>query len=76
MDRVFSTLIDRVRGPLRHREDPLRTVVEVSLTILRIRFRRLTLKIYTKGERVHRGMAHNARDLGCRLGGVVLPRGG
>ena len=98
MDRVFSTLIDRVRGPLdlrtvktlfgrrqrprRHKGQPRAPVVEVSLetpeydlTILRIRFRRLTLKIYTKGERVLRieAMAHNARDLGCRLGASYFP---
>ena len=48
---------------------------EYDLTILRIRFRRLTLKIYTKGERVLRieAMAHNARDLGCRLGASYFP---
>jgi hypothetical protein len=48
---------------------------EYDLTILRIRFRRLTLKIYTKGERVLRieAMAHNARDLGCRLGVSYFP---
>jgi len=98
MDRVFSALIDRVRGPLdlrtvktlfgrrqrprRHKGQPRAPVVEVSLetpeydlTILRIRFRRLVLKIYTKGERVLRieAMAHNARDLGCRLGASHFP---
>ena len=98
MDRVFSALIDRVRGPLdlrtvktlfgrrqrprRHKGQPRAPVVEVSLetpeydlTILRIRFRRLVLKIYTKGERVLRieAMAHNARDLGCRLGASYFP---
>ena len=98
MDRVFSALIDRVRGPLdlrtvktlfgrrqrprRHKGQPRAPVVEVSLetpqfdlTILRIRFGRLTLKIYTKGERVLRieAMAHNARDLGCRLGASYFP---
>lgn len=33
------------------------------------------LKIYTKGERVLRieAMAHNARDLGCRLGASYFP---
>ena len=98
MDRVFSALVDRVRGPLdlrtvktlfgrrqrpkRHKGQPRAPVVEVSLetpqfdlTILRIRFRRLVLKIYTKGERVLRieAMAHNARDLGCRLGASYFP---
>ena len=48
---------------------------EYDLTILRIRFGRLTLKIHTKGERVPRieAMAHNARDLGCRLGASYFP---
>ena len=48
---------------------------EYNLTILRIRVRRLTLKIYTNGERVLRieAMAHNARDLGCRLGASYFP---
>ncbi len=98
MDRIFSALIDRVRGPLdlrtvktlfgrrqrprRHKGQPRAPVVELSLetpeydlTILRIRFRRLALKIYTKGERVLRieAMAHNARDLGCRLGASYFP---
>ncbi len=46
------------------------------LTIPRIRFARLALKIYTKGERVLRieAMAHNARDLGCRLGASYFPQ--
>ena len=48
---------------------------QFDLTILRIRFGRLTLKIHTKGERVLRieAMAHNAGDLGCRLGASYFP---
>jgi hypothetical protein len=48
---------------------------EYDLTILRIRFRRLTLKIYTKGERVLRieAMAHNIRDLRCHRGVHYFP---
>jgi hypothetical protein len=50
------------------------TRIWYDLTILRIRFRRLRLKIYTKGERVLReARAHNARDLGCRLSVSYFP---
>ena len=82
--RTVKTLFGRRQRPRRHKGQPRAPVVEVSLetpeydlTILRIRFRRLVLKIYTKGERVLRieAMAHNARPrLPAR--GVVLPRGG
>ena len=80
--RTVKTLFGRRQRPRRHKGQPRAPVVEVSLetpeydlTILRIRFRRLTLKIYTKGERVLRieAMAHNARDLGCRLGASYFP---
>lgn len=75
--RTVKTLFGRRTRPKRQKGQPQAPVVEVSLetpeydlTILRIRFGRRTLKIYTKGERVLRieAMAHNARDLGCRLG--------
>jgi hypothetical protein len=75
--RTVKTLFGRRVRPRRQKGQPRAPVVEVSLetpefdlTILRIRFGRRTLKIYTKGERVLRieAMAHNARDLGCRLG--------
>ncbi len=51
-----------------------RTLV-AAVASRRIRFGRLTLKIYTKGERVLRieAMAHNARDPGCRLGASYFP---
>ena len=80
--RTVKTLFGRRQRPRRHKGQPRAPVVEVSLetpeydlTILRIRFRRLTLKIYTKGERVLRieAMAHNARDPGCRLGASYFP---
>ena len=81
--RTVKTLFGRRQRPRRHKGQPRAPVVEVSLektpqfdlTILRIRFRRLVLKIYTKGERVLRieAMAHNARDLGCRLGASHFP---
>ena len=80
--RTVKTLFGRRQRPRRHKGQPRAPVVEVSLetpeydlTILRIRFRRLVLKIYTKGERVLRieAMAHNARDLGCRLGASYFP---
>jgi hypothetical protein len=40
---------------------------EYDLIVIRVHFDRLTLKIYTKGERVLRieAMAHNTRDLRC-----------
>ena len=80
--RTVKTVFGRRQRSRRHKGQPRAPVVEVSfetpeydLTILRIRFRRLTLKIYTKGERVLRieAMAHNARDLGCRLGAWYFP---
>ena len=80
--RTVKTLFGRRQRPRRHKGQPRAPVVEVSLetpeydlTILRIRFRRLALKIYTKGERVLRieAMAHNARDPGCRLGASYFP---
>ena len=80
--RTVKTVFGRRQRPRRHKRQPRAPVVEVSLetieydlTILRIRFGRLTLKIYTKGERVLRieAMAHNARDLGCRLGASYFP---
>ena len=39
-----------------------------DLTVFKIHFGHLTLKVYTKGERVLRieGVAHNTRELGCR----------
>jgi hypothetical protein len=80
--RTVKRVFGRRQRPRRQKGQPRAPVVEVSLetpeydlTILRIRFRRLTLKIYTKGERVLRieAMAHNARDLGCRLGAGYFP---
>ena len=40
---------------------------EYGLTIFKIHFRKQTLKIYTKGERVLRieAVSHNTKDLGC-----------
>jgi hypothetical protein len=74
--RTVKTLFGRRTRPRRQKGQPQAPALEVSLetpeydlTILRIRFARLALKIYTKGERVLRieAMAHNARDLHCRL---------
>jgi len=44
-----------------------------NLTVFKVHFGRLTVKIYSKGERVLRieAIAHNARDLRC---GVVIDR--
>lgn len=80
--RTVKTLFGRRMRPRRQKGQPRAPVVEVSLetpeydlTILRIRFGRRVLKIYTKGERVLRieAMAHNVRDLGCRLGVAYFP---
>lgn len=80
--RTVKKLFGRRQRPRNQKGQPRAPVVEVSLetpeydlTILRIRFGRRTLKIYTKGERVLRieAMAHNARDLGCRLGVSYFP---
>jgi hypothetical protein len=78
---TIKTLFGARQRPRRQKGQPSAPVVEVSLekptydlTILRIRFGRRTLKIYTKGGRVLRieAMAHNVRDLRCRLGVVYF----
>jgi hypothetical protein len=80
--RTVKTLFGRRARPKRHKGQPQPPALEVSLetpaydlTILRIRLGRLALKIYTKGERVLRieAMAHNARDLRCRLRADYFP---
>ncbi|MGH7574516.1 MAG: hypothetical protein ACREM1_05215 [Longimicrobiales bacterium] len=72
--RTVCHLFGRRRRPRRKkgdRREPALDVVlerpEYDLTILRVHFARLTLKIYTKGERVLRieAMAHNVPDLLC-----------
>src|SRR5690606_32846286 len=72
----------RRQRPQRQKGQPREPAEEVvlerpayDLTILRIHFGRVTLKIYTKGERVLRieAMAHNARDLRCRLSAQHFP---
>lgn len=80
--RTVKTLFGRRTRPKRQKRQPQAPVLEVSLetpefdlTILRIRFGRLALKIYTKGEHVLRieAMAHNAHDLRCRLRAEYFP---
>ena len=80
--RTVKTLFGRRQRPRKHKGQPRAPAEEVALekpaydlTILRIHFGRVTLKIYTKGERVLRieAMAHNARDLRCRLGAFYFP---
>jgi hypothetical protein len=75
--RTVKTLFGQRQRPRRQKGQPRPPVAEVALerpeydlTILRIHFGRRTLKIYTKGARVLRieAMAHNTRDLRCRLG--------
>lgn len=74
---TVKTLFGRRQRPRRQKGQPRAPAEEVvlekptyDLTILRLHFGRVTLKIYTKGERVLRieAMAHNVRDLRCRLG--------
>lgn len=73
--RTVNTLFGRRQRPRPHKGQPKPPVVEATLekpvydlTILRLRYGRMTLKIYTKGERVLRieAMVHNIRDLPCR----------
>lgn len=80
--RTVKTLFGRRQRPRKQKGQPREPVEEVALekpaydlTILRIHYGRVTLKIYTKGERVLRieAMAHNARDLRCRLGVLHFP---
>jgi hypothetical protein len=96
MDRVFNTLLDRVRSRLdvprlrtlfgakarpRDTGEPsmkLATTIErpsYDLTIFKIHFGLLTVKAYTKGERVLRfeAITHNTKSLGC---GRVLDKFG
>ena len=72
--KTVCTLFGRRRRPRRRKgalHEPTVEVVlerpEYDLIIIRLHFDRLTLKIYTKGERVLRieAMAHNTRDLRC-----------
>ncbi len=80
--RKVKTLFGRRQRPRRQKGQLRAPAEEIALekpaydlTILRIHFGRVTLKIYTKGERVLRteAMAHNIRDLRCRLGSVYFP---
>jgi hypothetical protein len=80
--RTVKTLFGRRQRPKRQKGQPREPAEEVvlekpayDLTILRIHFGRVTLKIYTKGERVLRieAMAHNARDLRCRISAQHFP---
>ncbi len=80
--RKVKTLFGRRQRPRRQKGQPRAPAEEVALekpvydlTILRIHFGRVTLKIYTKGERVLRieAMAHNTRDLRCRVGVLYFP---
>ena len=72
--KTVCTLFGRRQRPRRRKGAPHEPTVEVvlerpeyDLIIIRVHFDRLTLKIYTKGERVLRieAMAHNTRDLRC-----------
>jgi DNA-binding transcriptional ArsR family regulator len=61
----------RPRQTRRHPTEPRLAVVvetlEYGLTVFKVHFGNLTLKAYTKGERVLRfeAVVHNTRDLGC-----------
>jgi hypothetical protein len=72
--KTVCTLFGRRQRPRRRKGAPQEPTVEIvlekpeyDLIIIRVHFDRLTLKIYTKGERVLRieAMAHNTRDLQC-----------
>lgn len=74
--KTVCTLFGRRQRPRRRKRhlQPQEPKVEIvlespayDLIIFRVHFDRLTLKIYTKGERVLRleAMAHNVRDLRC-----------
>jgi len=79
--RRVKTIFGAKRRPSRHkgkgRKEPrLEVVIErpaYHLTVLKIHFGKLTVKIYTKGERVLRveAITHNARALPC---GNSLPK--
>ncbi len=82
IERV-KTLLGCKRRPTFHRKDsPSRrwgVVVEkptYDLTVFKIVCRRITLKIYTKGERVLRleALVHNTKELGCGRELIRFPR--
>jgi len=73
--RTVKTIFGYRRRPFRrgskNKSPRFEVVVErptYDLTVFKIHFKRLTVKIYTKGERVLRieAIAHNAKDLRCR----------
>ncbi|MBM3471635.1 MAG: hypothetical protein FJX73_12730 [Armatimonadetes bacterium] len=81
--RTVKTLFGRRQRPQRQKGQPRAPAEEIALekptydlTILRIHFGRVTLKIYTKGGRVLRieAMAHNIRDLRCHRGVHYFPQ--
>jgi len=69
--RTIKTVFGfKVRPSTRSKNPRCEVAVErpmYDLTIFKVHFRRLTLKIYTKGERVLRieAIAHNTKDLRC-----------
>ena len=71
--KTIKTMFGRKRRPFvkkRSKNPRLEAVLEkpvYDLTVFKIHFERLTLKVYTKGERVLRveAVAHNTRDLQC-----------
>ena len=68
MDRLFNTMIDRKPGQqLSERQAVVIEKPRWNLTIFKVHFGLLTLKAYTKGERVLRfeAIAHHTKQLGC-----------
>jgi hypothetical protein len=72
--KQVKTIFGAARRPFRHKESHAQPRFEVvvekpeyDLIIFKIHFGKLTVKLYTKGERVLRGEAivHNARALHC-----------
>jgi hypothetical protein len=73
--KTIKTIFGRKRRPFYKHKQSKRPKIEVvlekpvyDLTIFKIHFGKLTVKIYSKGERVLRieAIAHNAKDLRCR----------
>jgi hypothetical protein len=91
MDQIFHSVIDRTRGPLdiktvktifgykgKGKPPRLECVVEkpvYNLTVFKVHFGKITIRMYSKGEHVLRVevVTHNTRDLGC---GKIIERFG
>lgn len=79
----IKTILGGKRRPTFHRKDSVarrwKVAVEkptYDLTVFKVSCARLTLKVYTKGERVLRleALVHNTKILGCGRGLIRFPR--